>query len=194
MKLLLKNTQPEKQQKSSLIAGIYADGSLTPTAKVLDRASKGFISKLIKQGAITGKNGQFLPIYHLPNTKFEQIILIGCGSEKSLNAGNYRKIITVAIKALNGSKATQAVSYLTELNVPGKSLAWKVKHHAEVTGESIYCFDMFKTEKEHVPTLKELIINLPDNKHQKACELAMEQGQAIANAVALTKNLANLPS
>ena len=194
MKLSLKTAQPEKHQKSCLIAGIYADGNLTSAAKSLDKITDGFISKLIKQGAIEGKLAQILPLYHLPNAHFEQIILIGCGKEKALNPASYRKIITAAIKSLRESKSTHAVSYLTELNVPGKSDAWKVKHQAEAIGESLYCFDMFKTEKEKATTVKELVIHLDNSKHQKACELALKQGQAIANGVALTKNLANLPS
>ena len=194
MQLSLKSTTPDKQQKSALIVGIYADGTLPPAAKTLDIASKGFISKLIKQGAFEGKTGLTLPLFHLPNTSFEQILLIGCGSENSLNPAGYRKIITAAIKGLATGKLTQAVSFLTELNVADKSLAWKVKHHAEVIGESIYSFDMFKTEKDPVSTVKELIIHLPDSKQQKACEIALKQGQAIANGVTLTKNLANLPS
>lgn len=194
MKLALKSTHPEDQQKSSQVVGVYADGSLTPSAEKLDKASKGFISKLIKQGAFEGKTGQVLPIFSLPNTHFDQIILIGCGNENKLNASAYRKIVSAAVKALNNCKAVQAVSYLTEVEVPEKSLAWKVKHQAEVTGESIYCFDMFKTEKDYKPTLKELVINIADKKQMSACEEALEQGQAIANAVALTKNLANLPS
>lgn len=194
MKLVLKTAQPEKHQKSCLIVGIYADGSMTPAAKTLDKISKGFISKLIKQGAIEGKTAQALPVFHLPHGDFEQIILMGCGNESSLNAAAFRKITNAAIKALSNSKATHAVSYLNELNVSGKDEAWKVKHQAEVIGESIYCFDMFKTEKNKTPAMKEVVIHLTNSKHQKACETALKQGQAIANGVTLTKNLANLPS
>lgn len=194
MKLSLKNTQPEKSQKACLIVGVYTDGNMTPTAKNIDKASKGFITKLIAQGAIDGKIGQILPVFNMPNTNYEQIILIGCGSDKNVTPATYRKVINAAIKALSNSKTTQVISYLTDVNINGKNLAWAVKHHAEMIGESIYCFDMFKTEKEKVLAVSDMIINLPDVKAQKACELALKQGQAIANGVTLTKNLANLPS
>jgi leucyl aminopeptidase len=194
MHLSIKIAQAEKHQKSCLIVGIYADGSLTPTAKVIDKSTNNYISTLVKQGIFEGKTGQVLPVYHVPHSKYEQIILIGCGQEKALNSAVYHKIILAAVKALGTGKLTQVVSYLTELNVQGKSLPWKVKHHAEMLGEGIYCFDMFKTEKEKVSAIKDFIINLPDSKQQKACELALKQGQAIANGVTLTKNLANLPS
>lgn len=194
MKLSLTSAQPEKQQKSCLIAGIYTDGVMTPAAKALDKASKGFISKLIKQGALEGKTGQVLPVFNLPHTNIEQILLIGCGSEKSVSPAAYRKIMNAAVRAISTTKLTRAASYLTELNVTGKSAAWKVKHQAEVIGESIYNFDMFKTEKNPVTAIKEFMIQASDSKQMKACETALKQGQAIANGVTLTKNLANLPS
>jgi leucyl aminopeptidase len=193
MKITLKTALPEKHHKMCQIVGVFADGTLTPAAKIIDKASKGFISKLLKDGAFEAKTAAVLPVYHVPGTHFEQIILIGCGNENSLNPAAYRKIIAAAVKTAS-SKTAAAVSYLTELQVPGKSLPWKVKHHAEAGNESIYNFDLFKTDKEKAPRLKEMIIHIPDHKQQKACEAALKQGEVIAKAVDLTKNLANLPS
>jgi leucyl aminopeptidase len=194
MKLSLKTALPEKFPKSCLIVGVYADGVLSPSAKELDKASKGYISKIIKQGALDGKPGQILPIYQLPNTSIEQVLLIGCGGSDGINAAAYRRLINAAIRALIQGKSTAAVSYLAEINVTGKSLPWKVKHHTEATGESIYSFDIFKTEKDKKPVVQDLVINVSDAKQMKACEIALRQGQAIGNGVTLTKNLANLPS
>ncbi|HTM62963.1 MAG TPA: leucyl aminopeptidase [Gammaproteobacteria bacterium] len=193
MKLSLTTAQPEKNHKLCVIAGVFTDG-LTPAAKSLDEESKGFISRLIKQGALDGKIGQVLPLFHLPNTKYDQILLIGCGSQKSVSPSSYRKAVSAAVKALTANKITEAVSYLTELDVASQSAAWKVKHHAEVIGDSIYCFDMFKSTKQEAPVFKKFDIFVPDSKQIKACETALKQGQAIGNGVALTKNLGNLPS
>ena len=194
MKLSLKIAQPEKFSKACLLMGVYADGKLSPAAKDLDKTSKGFISKLVKQGAIEGKLGQALPIFHVPNTKNEHIILIGCGSVNDITSARYKKILSNTMKAIKQSNTTQAVSYMAEVKVVGRTLPWNVKQHAEVAGESIYCFDLFKTDKEKAPAVQDLIINLPDSKAQKACDTALKQGQAIGNGVSLTKNLANLPS
>lgn len=194
MKISLQAVQPAKNTKACLIVGVYQDGTLTPTATTLDTASKGFISKLIKQGAIEGKIGQALPIYHLPNTNFDHILLVGCGNSKGITRGEFRKIIQTATRQYHTSKSTLAISYLIEVNVQEKDTNWKVKQHAEVTGESIYNFDLFKSEKDKVTEGQGLIINLSDSKQDKAANIALQQGQAIANAVTLTKNLGNLPS
>lgn len=194
MKLSIKVSQPEKQQKTCLIIGIYEGGDLTPAAKEIDTASKGQLARLIKQGAIEGKMGQILPLFHLANTGFEQILVMGCGKRNSLSPAGFRKIIANAVKSLASTQTKAVTCYLTDLDVKDKTLAWKVKHIAEAASEGLYRFDLFKSQKETAPVLKEFIINLSDAKQIKACERALKQGQAIADGVILTKNLANLPS
>jgi leucyl aminopeptidase len=194
MKLSIKTAALEKQRKTCLILGVYEDNKLTETAKEVDKATHGFITKLIKQGAFSGKVGQTLPLYHLANANLDHVLLVGCGKINTTTAIGFRKIIVGAIKAVNASKATEATCYLTELSVANQSPAWKVKQIAEASSEALYRFDLFKSEKEPETALKEIIIAIPDAKQQKACELALKQGQAIADGMTLTKNLANLPS
>jgi leucyl aminopeptidase len=194
MKVSIKATQPENQLKTAMLIGVYEDGELTATGKIIDKASDGYISKALKRGIFQAKLGQTLPLFQLDNSDYEAIYLIGCGKSKSLKATGFRKIAVAAIKALSASKFTQATCYLTELDIPGKSTAWKVKHLTEAMWDGLYRFDMFKTDKEPTSNIKEMIIHNPEAKQQKACEEALRQGQAIANGVILTKNLANLPS
>lgn len=194
MKISIKTTNTEKQAKTCIIIGVFEGGELTQSAKAIDKASKGYISKLLKQGAFKGKNGQILPIFHLANTAFEHILLVGCGKSKSLSATGFRKLILGALKAATSSHATSATCYLAELEVNKQSLAWKVKQIAEAAFDSIYRFDLFKSDKEPKSNLKDFIIDIDDAKQAKVCEQALKQGLAIANGVALTKNLANTPS
>jgi leucyl aminopeptidase len=194
MKLSIKVAHPQKQEKTCLIIGTYEGGELTPAAKDVDKATGGLISKLIKQGAIQGKIGFCLPLFHPADSAFEQILVMGCGKPQSLSPSGFRKIIISALKALAATQTKQAICYLSELNVQDKALAWKTKQISEAAIEGLYRFDMFKSDKEPACSLKEFIIHIDDAKQQKACEQALKQGQAIANGVTLTKNLANLPS
>lgn len=193
MKVSVKTTSLEKQHKTCLLIGVGEDLALSDTAKKIDKATKGYITKLLKQGAFHGKIGHTLSLYHLAGSTFEQLILVGMGKAKTLPAPAFRKMITTAIKALAIAKVKEATCYLTELEVEGKSLAWKVKQIAEATEDGLYRFDAFKSEKESC-VLKELVISIPDAKQLTSCELALKQGQAIGQGVSLTKNLANMPS
>lgn len=192
MKLSISASQPQKQQKTCLMVGIYEGGDLTDSAKAIDQATKGYLKKLYKQGAIEGKNGQLLPLFHVAN-EFEQVLLVGLGKRNSLTPTGFRKLVICAIKSLQCSKTKQITCYLTEAEVKDKPLTWKVKQISEAAFEASYCFDLFKSEKTP-STLSEFTIAIPDSKQAKACSQALAQGQAIAKGVTLTKNLANLPS
>lgn len=194
MKVTIQVTQALKQTKSCLIIGAYEGGTLTPTAKAIDKASGGHLIQMLKRHAFQGKLGQTLPIFHLPKTNFEHLLLVGCGKEDALSPTAYRKLNLCAIKAAAASKSTEAISYLTDVEVKDQSLFWKVKQIAETATDGLYRFDLFRSEKEPESTLRQLIIHASTTAQQKACEVAVKQGQAIANAMTLTKNLANLPS
>lgn len=194
MKIILKSTQPEKQASACLIIGIYQDKSLTPAAKLLDKATKNSISKLLEKDIFQPKIGQTLPLFHLGGSDFEHILLVGCGNPKKTTPMDFRRIVFTAMKALLASNATTAINYLSELAIEGQNDAWLTKQIAEISWESLYRFDHFKTEKEPKLVLKDLTIQLTDGADKKASEKALEQGLAIAKGVELTKNLGNTPS
>lgn len=194
MKFSIKTTQLEKHLQASLIIGIYEGGKLTPSAMAIDHASHGFLSNLLKQGVFQGKIGQVLPLFNVAGSAFEHIVLVGCGKPATVTVTGFRKIIFNAVKACSTAHTTRAICYLTDIDVKQQTLPWKVKQITEAASDAVYRFDLFKTEKEPTIALKEFVIYLPDNKQQKACALALEQGQAVSIGVTLTKNLANLPS
>lgn len=194
MKSSISVTQPEKQRQSCLIVGTYEDGKLTPAAKAIDEASNSSISKLIKQGAMRGKPGQILPLFHVGEPAFTQVIVVGCGKTGSVTPSGFRKILTSAMKGLVNSPCSDVICYLSEVEVNDQSLMWKVKQIAEAGREGLYRFDLFKSEKEPVAAINKLTIHISDKKQLSACEKALEQGEAIADGVMLTKNLANTPS
>lgn len=194
MKISLKVTQPEKETQTCLIVGVYEGQKLTEAAKALDQATQNTISKMLKKGLFSAQISQTLPLFHVGSKSFEQILLVGCGKEGKLSAACYRKIIASAVKNLNYTKTTSAICYLTEVDVVKKTTAWKVKYLAEIINESLYCFDQFKSERQPVTALKEVIIHVSDNKQLKTCEEALDQGLAVADGVTLAKNLGNMPS
>lgn len=195
MKLTLKITQPNVQKNTCLILCVYSDHALIGTAKEVDQACGHYITNIIKKSSFSGKAGQILPILASPNNEFEQILLIGAGDySHAMSPEDFRRIVFAASQGIETYKIKEATTYLCELAVATQSLAWKVKQTAEIIHDAFYRFDIFKSKKEPGPLLKELIIPLPDKKSLKACEVALAQGEAIANGVTLTRNLSNTPS
>jgi leucyl aminopeptidase len=196
MKFTLDSANINKQHADCIIIGIYEKGELTPSAKELDNLSKGYFSKLCKQNDFQGKMCQTLLLYQVPHIHTPRILLVGCGKNVPLSPGNYRKIIAASIIAINRGTGgiTHAASFLTELEVEKYSLPWKIKQAAEVSGNSSYRFDQFKSKKEPAYALKEITLYVPLHSTLTECKKAMREAVCTLNGVEYTKNLANLPS
>jgi leucyl aminopeptidase len=196
MKFTLDSAEINKQHADCIIVGIYDKGELTPSAKNLDKISKSYLSSLCKQGDFQGKLGQTTLLYQVPNVHAPRVLLVGCGPNTPLSPGNYRKIITASVNAINKGAAhiEHAASFLTELEVEKYSLPWKIKHAAEVSGSISYRFDNFKSKKEPEYPLKTMTLFVPLHSALAECKKAMQEAICTLNGVEFTKNLANLPS
>lgn len=194
MRFDIQETDLKKSANTCSVVGVFENNKLTATAENIDKLSKGNLKKLLKTNIFQGKIGQNLPLFHLPNTAFDSILLVGCGKDQNISAMGFQKILNSLTKALITYKIEKATIYLTDLNVGNQSMAWKVKQIVENMQDGLYRFDFFKSEKEPAITLKSIVIHLNDKKQMKDCKESVAQGRAIANAVTFTKNLANLPS
>lgn len=194
MNISIQTAIPQKHYQDCLIVGAFEGGKLTPTAKELDKASQGKITNLINQGTFQGKLGQILPLFHLANTKFALILLIGCGKEEGMTPIMFRRLALGAHNAFKTFQFKRAVNYLSEINVKKQSLAWKVRQITEAIYDSLYRFDLFKTEKEPAYKAADFIIYAPPGFNKAELNAALKQGEAIAAGVIFTKNLGNTPS
>jgi leucyl aminopeptidase len=194
MKFTIKHGDLEKQAKAALIVGIFEKNQLTSTAERLDKVSKGYISKLIKQGDFHGKMGQSLLLRHLPGSLSEHILLVGFGKKQPINPRDYRKAVASSIKAIQNTSATASISFLSEIEVEGHDLPWNVRQAVEVSSDALYRFDEFKSVKAPKPPLKDITIAIADKKLLATCTKALKQAIAIAESVSFTKNIENQPS
>lgn len=193
MKLSLEVRQSQNLPQTAIV-GVYEDLLLTPAAKDIDQAFGNYITKIIKKTGFKGKTSQILPVFALPNADDHQVIIVGCGPKKPISIYDFRNIFFSMLSALDNYKFKQVTDYLTQVDVDDHSLAWKVKQMAEMIGEAFYRFDLFKSKKEPQIALEEYILSIDSASEFNLCEIALGQGQAIANGVTLTRNLGNLPS
>lgn len=194
MKFSVKNGDLTRQKKACLVVGIYEKGVLSPSAEKLDKISRGFIKKVIKNGEMQGTVGQTLMLYHVPHIPAERILLVGCGKKDGLKDREYRQILTNAVKAISASKAANAISFLTEIPVGHHNDAWKVKQAIKIATHTLYRFDTFKSTKASAEKFTDLQLHIPHAQQLTACKEALKEGLAMANGMTLTKNVANQPS
>jgi leucyl aminopeptidase len=194
MEFIVKSGTPEKQRSGCLVAGVFESRKLSVVAHQIDEVSGGIISAILRRGDLEGKPGQTLLLHNIPNLPSERVLLVGCGKEKEFNEARYRESTAKAVFALKDTGATEVTSYLTELDIKGRDIAWKVRQAVEVTEATLYRFDQFKSKpNNHRRTLRRVVLAVPKRSDLGSGERAIQESQAIADGVNLARDLGNLP-
>jgi len=194
MEFSVKSGNPEKQRTACLVLGIYESKRLSPAAEQFDRACAGYLANLLRRGDMEGKLDQTLLLIQVPKTLCDRILLVGCGKERDLDDRRFRQIMAKAVTTLHSTGATEAVCYLTDLNVKGRENDWKIRQAVEAAEEALYQFNEFKSKKEPPRRiLRKLILAAPNRRELPAGEQAVREGVAIAAGVRLTRDLGNRP-
>ena len=194
MEFSIKSGSPEKQRIACVVVGVFEPRRLSPAAEALDKASDGFLSTVLRRGDMEGKIGATLLIHNLQGAMADRVLLVGCGRERDISDKQYRQIIGSAVTRLNETGTMEATCYLTEINVKGRDLHWKVRHALESCQDSLYRADSLKTKKDDIRRpLRKLIFSVPRRSDLGDGEVAVREGAAIAEGVSLAKDLGNLP-
>jgi leucyl aminopeptidase len=194
MEFSVKSGSPAKQRSACVVVGIFEPRRLTPAAESLDEASDGYLSTLLRRGDLEGQLGQTLLLHNLPNTLADRVLLVGCGKEREVGDKEFRRIINSAANCLNETGSLEGVSYLTDLNVKGRDLHWKIRQTVESARDALYRFDELKSKKDDTRRpLRKLTLMVPRRSDLPDGETAVHEGQAIAEGVAQAKTLGNLP-
>ncbi len=183
---------PAKQRVGCLVVGAFEHRRLSEQAQQLDHVSGGYLSGICRRGDMDGKLGQIMLLHSVPNTLCERVMLVGCGKERELDERHYRRILRAAADALGTLGATDAVSYLPDLHVKGRALAWKVQQAVLITDAAFYRFSTYKKEPEKC-ALRRMSFGLENRRELRDGEHALEVAQAIARGIERTKNVANEP-
>ena len=193
MEFSIKSGSPEKQRSACVVVGVFESRKLTLAAELLDKAAGGAISDLLRRGDMDGKSGTSLFLHNMPGTQCERILLIGLGKEKEFHDKAFGDAIRSMIKALDGSGALDATVFLTELAVRKRSLAWRIRQATLIAQDSTYRFDHYKSKKPDGRRLRKIVFAVERRSELAAAEEALQQGLAIAQGMALGKDLGNQP-
>ena len=178
--------------KTGCIAvGVYENKKLSPAAQQLD--VKGAISTVLKSGDLTGKPGSTLMLRKIEGVTAERILLVGLGKNEQITEKDFSSAVHAVVRVLASLGAAEAVLALPGETIVGRDAAWMVRCAVMAARDGAYRSDGLKSQKDDtVHGVKKLIIALPAAAHE-AGKAAVAQAQAVANGMALTKDLGNLP-
>ncbi len=194
MEFTIKSGSPEKQRSACVVVGVFDNRKLSLSAELIDRASNGYISEIIRRGDMEGKLGATLLLHNVRGTLADRVLLVGLGKERDFRDKEFRQGIRNAVKLLNETGSYEAVIYLTEEKVKRREVAWRVEHAVVVAMDAVYRFEQMKSEPAEVRRpLRKLTLSVPQRSDLAAGEAAASRGLAIANGMDFAKDLGNLP-
>lgn len=194
MEYHVKSGDPSKLRTACLVLGVFNRRQLTGPAKQIDQASKGQLSAILKKGDMDGESGQTLMLYDIPGIQAERILLVGLGAKKDLTLKSANSAWAGAVKLLDASSVIEATNTLCTLEIPETDLAQRLRESVISAEDQVYRFDQCKSDaKPAKRPLKKVGLFIGDQKKTQPVLRAVNQGEAIAAGITLTKNLANLP-
>ena len=194
MEFTIKSGSPEKQRSACVVVGVFDNRKPSLSAELIDRASGGYISEIIRRGDMEGKLGATLLLHNVRGTLADRVLLVGLGKERDFREREFRSAIRAAVRLLNETGSYEAVVYLTEEKVKRREVAWRVEHAVVVAMEAVYRFDQMKSQPADVRRpLRKLTLSVPQRSDLTAGEAAAARGLAIAHGMDLARDLGNLP-
>lgn len=194
MKFSLTTNKPAHAESHCLIVGIYENQELTPSAKDIDSASNGHLSKILDFGDFNGRSEQTLLLHAIPGIAAKRVLLVGLGQKKEFSTSQFMKFIAVTANILKNAKCENAICYLTDLEIAQRQLPEKIRLAIEVLANVFYSFDQLKSKKADKPSLREFNFFVANMMDEGQAKQAIKEGEAITAGITLTRDLGNLPA
>jgi len=193
MKFQVKTGAASQQRTACAIVPIYSGGGLTTMARGLDAASGGVITRAVENGDIKGDTGELLLLTETGNQHCQRILLVGLGAKAKLDRRTWRKAARSALATVARGKYTEAVFHLTAEAVRGADAYRRARMAVEIWLEISYRFTAMKSEPDDKPPALQSLGLASSARDQGATRRGILHGEAIGRAVALTRDLGNLP-
>lgn len=175
-------------EKSSPISLRQTDGGLG-----LDKLLKQALSKIIREQAFTGKEGETILLNTLSQIKPKYIVVAGLGTAKNFSTETLRRVGGKSVQIANKIRAGSLAVVLESGNMQGKNLDNRLQAFVEGALLANYQFNRFKTKNNtnKKNTFQTFWFKHPGNsaRLKKVCE----EAYATVEGVNLARDLTNLP-
>ena len=163
MKYNIKLGAPEKSRTPCIVIGVFEEGILSPSAKRLDKASGGYIKKIIKRGDLKGQKHESLLLQDVEGVAATRILIVGLGSKSTFRESEFTQTIDLFVKKLKDMRLRSALVCILEVAKFKKANSWKCQKLIESIENGLYEFQNLKGKtfllvvmvKEHIIELKE---------------------------------------
>ena len=200
MEFSIKQASPEKlvstakHRSDCILVGVFEGGKLSEAAQILDKISQHYISAIIARGDMTGKAATTLVLHNVPNVASDRVLLLGMGKRTELDSRQFVDCIRASMRSLQSTNCKDIIMYVSELPVKDRDSTWCIKQTVLAACESTYRFDRLKSKPEkNKKGLSKIQFGILATKQMSTNASVLKQAEAIAQGMALAKDLGNLP-
>lgn len=194
MEFSIKSVRPGRARTGCAVVGVFESRKLSAPAARLDEAARGHLASVLRRGDMEGKSGTTLLLHGVPGVSSERVMLVGLGREAEFGAKQYREAVATAMRALSGTGATGAEFHLSAVEFNGRDAGWRAQQAVTIARETAYRFERMKSRKDTGrPTLRQVALAVANRNELRQAEDGVAHGAALAEGMALTKDLGNLP-
>ena len=188
MEFSISSARAEAVKADAVAVGVFADGELTAGAKAIDKAARGAIRSTVASGDMTGKRGTLVTLRGLAGVAAPRVLLVGLGARDDFGERAYADAVRAAVRGCPGVNTIAVAA--TDWSVKGRDAEWQARQFAIAARETVFRSDELKSKKEDSNgPARALLLHSGGAGAQRG----LRQGTAVANGMALTKRLGNLP-
>ena len=196
MKIQLSSLDVLRARTDCLVVAVREGAQQPPSTRKIERASKGLIKSLMASGDIDGRPGNVLLVPFPSGTQAKRLLLVGVGDKPDID--DLASAALAAARQLCSTRSVSAVVTLTEIAVTGTDATTRARVISQAIQEASYRFNQLKTSKGKEAARRQCTVNrvsllASSGKNDTAMRTGIQEACAIANGVALAKDLSNLP-
>ncbi len=194
MKFIIKNEHPAKISTACLVIPVFGN-KLSTSGQMLDKATGGILKQRIKAGDICSKPSSITWLYSLAGIKASRVLLVGCGSQDSVDASRYKKINQAVAEALENSAATEACTFIPQITNKLLDQSMLVRLAIIASGNAVYSFTKYKSKQNKNPKpLRKLTLMVKNTTQVTTSRKLAKQASGIVSGMAYAKTLADMPA
>ena len=194
MELKTTNAPAHRQRGDCVVVAAHGARRLSPSARDIDQASGGALSRWLAASRFRGDAGKTLLLNDVDGCRARRVLVAGCGKSAVVAPGDFRKAAQAAMEAMEAAGVRSAASYLGEVPVEDRSRYWSARQNVEIAADGGYRFNRLKSEgTESEAGLGRLTI-AAEKSEQASVDRALTEGAAISGGVRLARDLGNLPA
>ena len=189
MKFSLVKESPRLIQTECLVIGVTAGGDLSASARDIDEASGGEISRMLETGDIETGLGKTTLLHRVDGVAAQRVLVAGCGKPEKLDQPRFDRVCLAAGMTLRDRAFTSCHVSIHDLEFGESEPQWRLRQAALAVHRANYLYTVTKAPKDESPVPLESASFSGD----ESLEAALVQAEGFALGFAKARLLGDLP-